>query len=82
MGDIDRYVKGSYGDSVEIEDIWLGVEMLTRQIVTHVWTRQGRMNFSAIFNENFYDADFVTRYLEEVKKELMDGLAGSVLPRL
>ena len=74
MGDIDQYVKGSYGDNVEIEDIWLGVEMLTRQIVTHIWTRQGRMNFSAIFNENFYDADFVASYLEDVKNELMEGL--------
>ena len=74
LGDIDQYVRGSYGDNVKIEDVWLGVETLMRSIMTHVWTRQGRLNFSACFNENFYDADFVAKYLEDVKDELLEGL--------
>ena len=74
LGDIGSLVKAKYGDTVEVVDIWVGVETLTRQIATHIWTWEGRMSFSACFNENFYDADFVEEYLKNVKEELMKGL--------
>lgn len=75
LGNIDQFVKGEYGDgAVEMEDLWLGVETLTRQILSHVWTRQGRMTLSACYNKNFYDADFVEEYLNDVKGELLKGL--------
>lgn len=77
LGNIDQFIKGAYGNSdggIVIRDVWLGVETLTRQILSHVWTRQGQMSFSACYNENFYDADFVEGYLQDVMEELTKGL--------
>ena len=59
---------------VEVEDFWLGVEMLTRQLEFYVWTFRSRLVFSLCFNQAFYEIEFVKRVMgcvrEVLEKEL------------
>ncbi|MCJ1307925.1 hypothetical protein MMC25_001573 [Agyrium rufum] len=74
LGLLNGLLSAKYGKDIEVKDFWLGVEMLTRVIMIHVWTREGRLTFSACYNREFYDASFVKTVLETVKQELVKGL--------
>ena len=63
VGIVDRYLKPDYG-SIKVKDFWVGVEMMTPQIIFYLWTWQGRMTLSAFYNETFYDQEFVQRFLQ------------------
>lgn len=73
LGVIDRYLDSTHGD-VEVTDFWLGVEMLTRQLMVYVWTRQGEMELSACYNKAFYTHEFVEEFLSRVQHILFEGL--------
>lgn len=86
LGLVDRYVEALYKDRgkkeeddedekmevamVEVEDFWLGVEMLTRQLEFYVWTFRGRLVFSVCFNQAFYESEFVERVMDGVGEVL------------
>ena len=74
VGVIDDYLKPRYGDIV-VKDFWLGLEMVTQQLAIHVWTWQGRMTLSAVYNEAFYEEAFVKGFLEQVMGILLAELA-------
>lgn len=63
VGVVDRYLKPDYG-SIKVKDFWVGVEMMTPQIIFYLWTWQGKMTLSAFYNETFYDQDFVQQFLQ------------------
>ena len=73
LGVIDKYFD-SYGDKVQIEDFWLGVEMLTKQVMVYIWTFHGKMKLSVCYNEAFYDVEFVDRFLARIRDILIDEL--------
>lgn len=84
LGVIDKYLDTRHGDDngdedggddgVEVEDFWLGVDMLTPQVMVYLWTRRGQMELSACFNEGFYEGGFVIDFLELVRGVLVEGL--------
>lgn len=73
LGVIDDYIHSRYGD-VEVVDFWIGVEMLTPQLMVYVWTRRGEMELSACYNTAFYTRQFVEDFLSQVKHVLLKGL--------
>ena len=74
LGVVDRYIQPRYGDKVEVNDFWMAVEMLTRQVELHVWTFQGDLTLSASFNENFYEGEFIESFLSKIQAILLQGL--------
>ena len=76
LGIIDQYLAAKHGDNGEIEvlDFWVGVEMLTRQIMCYLWTWRGKMRLSLCYNQAFYETAFVEEFLSRVKDALIDGL--------
>jgi len=74
LGLIDERIASRYGEVVEVKSFWLGVEMLTQQLEVYVWTFQGKMTFSACFNEAFYNEDTVVLFLELFVEVLMKEL--------
>lgn len=64
--------------TVEIEDWWLGVQIINRVLQTYLWTREGEMHLSCHFNDAFYEGAFVEGFLEEWKSKLVGALIGSL----
>lgn len=64
--------------TVEIEDWWLGVQIINRVLQMYLWTREGEMHFSCHFNDAFYKRAFVKGFLEEWKSKLVGALIGSL----
>ncbi|CAI7608362.1 unnamed protein product [Penicillium viridicatum] len=60
--------------TVEIEDWWLGVQIINRVLQTYLWTREGKLHLACHFNDAFYEGEFVEGFLEEWKARLVEGL--------
>ena len=60
--------------TLEILDVSIGVETLTRQMYCFTWMFRGQMEFNLVYNEAFYDSMFAARLLdileEILRKEL------------
>ena len=63
VGVVDRYLTPDHG-IIKVKDFWVGVEMMTHQIIFYLWTWQDRMTLSAFYNETFYDQEFVQQFLQ------------------
>lgn len=63
--------------TVEIEDWWLGVQIVNRILQTYLWTREGEITLSCHFNDAFYERGFIEGFLEEWKSKLVKGLIGN-----
>ena len=74
LGVVDRYIQSKYGDMVEVNDFWLAVEMLSRQVQVHLWTFQSKLRLSACFNEMFYEGEFVESFLSKIQDVLIKEL--------
>lgn len=74
LGVIDDFIAHKHGDVVEVTDFWLGVDMLSQQLMLYVWTHQGKLKLSACYNEAFYACEFVEEFLTKVKHILLEGL--------
>jgi hypothetical protein len=79
LGVIDEYLQSRYigsGATVEIEDWWLGVEVVNRILQTYLWTREGQLHLTCHYNEGFWERQFVERFLEEWRAVLVKELIG------
>ncbi|KAL6233059.1 hypothetical protein BDW75DRAFT_246819 [Aspergillus navahoensis] len=77
LGIVDKFLQTSYTGSAgafEIEDWWLGVQMINRLLQMYLWTRDGRMQLGCNYNEAFYAPEFVESFLGEWKEVLVRGL--------
>lgn len=74
VGVADRYLKSTYGGTVEVTDFWLGSETLTAQLTSYVWTWQGKMTFNVCYNEHFYEAELVMDFLNRLVNILLEEL--------
>lgn len=74
LGIADQIINAKHGEKIEVLDLWLGVEMLTRQFMTYLWTFQGRMKISVCYNESFYEKDYAQAFLERVEALLVQEL--------
>ncbi|CAJ2500236.1 Uu.00g030890.m01.CDS01 [Anthostomella pinea] len=57
MGVVEKYLAGECGGgAVKVTDFRFGVSMMTRQMLLHVWTFQGRLCLSVNYNEAYQEA--------------------------
>jgi hypothetical protein len=73
IGVLDSKLCAKYG-SISVKGFWLGDDMLTPEVETFLWSWQGMIELSGCYNEAFYDAGMVEKYLTVVKEILFDGL--------
>nr|AGN71624.1 hypothetical protein 2382 [Monascus pilosus] len=64
---------GKLGD-VEILDVSIGVETLTRQLYCFVWTFRGQLGFNLVYNEAYYNFTTATVLLDTLKNVLLTEL--------
>jgi len=74
-GIVDDYLQHDFGETLQVEDFWIGVEMMTAQVVCYLWTWQGKMTLSACYNERYYDLGFIQNFLERIISILHTELA-------
>ncbi|ROW01917.1 hypothetical protein VMCG_05515 [Cytospora schulzeri] len=79
LGKVEAYLQHEYkassgGSTVQLEDMWIGTEMLNRSVQFHVWSWRDELNIAACFNQSFYDQSFVAEVLDRIVKELQTGL--------
>ena len=77
IGIIEKFVNRDYGTAeagFEVKAVGLGVELLSRQCCTYVWTFRDQLNLSAVYNEAYHSADQMSRFVDTVKSLLLEGL--------
>ncbi|RYP37484.1 hypothetical protein DL768_010864 [Monosporascus sp. mg162] len=77
IGVADKLIRRSYGTSeagFEVKGVSVGVEILSRQAVTFVWTFRDQLNLSAVYNESFHSADQMSQFASMVRRQLLEGL--------
>ncbi|PWY87112.1 hypothetical protein BO94DRAFT_596280 [Aspergillus sclerotioniger CBS 115572] len=75
MGRVNDSLGSQYGE-VEIEDWWIGVEVLSRELVVHVWSWKGELRLGVCWNEAFYEDVFVKGIMNAWRGVLVGELCG------
>ncbi|KAI1371049.1 hypothetical protein F4677DRAFT_321436 [Hypoxylon crocopeplum] len=73
LGVLDEYVKTQYGD-VTVHNVQLAVQMLSAQLYLHTWSWNGQLHISICYNEAFYEATFVKKWLNDLRLNLFKNL--------
>jgi hypothetical protein len=74
---MDRFVeenKGTVAQDLHVDDISLGVEILTRQCACFVWTFRARLTLSIVYNESFHGRSEIMDFAHTVKNILLEEL--------
>lgn len=80
FGIIERYLQRDFasspssGETLELSDMWMGVELADRSVQCHLWTFRDRMTIQACYNESYYEKDFIAKLLGNIVQELLVGL--------
>lgn len=77
LGVIDDQLPTTYRGpttTLNIEDWWLGVQIINRVLQTYLWTREGQLHLTCHFNDAFYERNLVEKLLEEWKPKLVGEL--------
>ncbi|KAI0886791.1 uncharacterized protein GGS22DRAFT_199148 [Annulohypoxylon maeteangense] len=78
IGVAEKLVKRFYGSEeagFEVRAVGVGVEILSRQGVTFVWTFRDQLNLSVVYNEAFHSAEQMNLFVNTVKSQLLKGLS-------
>ena len=68
-------VKGTQDRGVEVQSVFVGVEILTRQCVCFVWTFRDQLNLNMVYNEVFHDERDTALFLQTLKEIIIKELA-------
>lgn len=77
IGIAENYIQRFYGTDdagFKVTAISVGVEMLSRQANTFVWTFQDQLNFHVVYNESFHSVDQMDQFVRTVRSQLLQGL--------
>lgn len=80
IGVVETHLRREYlidsgkGTNLAVEDIWLGCEMISPSVCCHAWTWRDELTLGAGFNIAFLKQDFVEKFMERVKDNLLKGL--------
>ncbi|KAI0840950.1 hypothetical protein F5Y06DRAFT_262148 [Hypoxylon sp. FL0890] len=77
IDNVDKIIQQSYGTSeagLEVKAVSIGVEILTRQAVTFMWTFRDQLNLSVVYNEAFHSADQMRQVVNTVRNLLLEEL--------
>ncbi|KAI0180361.1 hypothetical protein GGR52DRAFT_240153 [Hypoxylon sp. FL1284] len=79
LGVLEDFVERSYGGKFLVQNVTLAVQMLSPQLYVHAWSWCEQTRVSICYNEAFYEEDFVNKWLEALKANLLENL-GVELP--
>ena len=74
LGNIDRYVKGTYSGVIKVESFRLGSAIITRQMTLYPWTYQGRLNLALNYNRAYHEPEAVSNLLTKIIAHLQQEL--------
>lgn len=77
IGVAEKLIRRCYGTpeaGFEVKAVSVGVEILSRQAVTFVWTFRDQLNLSVVYNESFHSADQMGQFVSTVKTQLLEEL--------
>jgi hypothetical protein len=77
QGIVNKYVQSRYtgkAATVEVEDWWLGVEVIDRGLMVLLWTWNDRLCLVVNYNDAFYEQRFVQEFAEGWKKAFINEL--------
>ncbi|KAG9513436.1 hypothetical protein KCV07_g8821, partial [Aureobasidium melanogenum] len=60
--------------SLEVRDISIGVDVLSRHMYVFMWLFRGQLGLKMVYNESFYDADMAQATLNYIKIQLLRNL--------
>lgn len=69
-----RPVYESATASIEVQDISIGVDVISRHMYVFLWTFHSQLAFNLVYNEAFYDEAFAERVLGVVRAHLVENL--------
>ena len=67
--------KGDTNSGIDILDIYIGVEMLTRQCVCFAWTFRDQLNLNLVYNKSFHDEQDTKEFLRTTREIMLNELA-------
>ena len=68
-------VKGTADRGLEVQNLSLGVEILTRQCVCFVWTFRDQLTLSLVYNKSFHEENDAATFLKTLKEIMLKELA-------
>jgi hypothetical protein len=74
IGIAEALIDRSYGSDafgIDVLNVSVGVEILTRQAVCFVWTFRDELNFSVVYNEAFHEEEQMSGFVETVEEKLL-----------
>lgn len=79
VGDAEKLVTPEYTDEngaavIQVQNVSIGVETLSRQIYCFMWTYHGQLELRLVYNEAFYDVARMQRIVEGLQKVLLENL--------
>jgi hypothetical protein len=77
IGRLSQYVQVSYGSpdyGVEVLNIGVGTELMSRQAVIYIWTFREQLTMSITYNSAFHDSEQMKAFVEGVKKDVLENL--------
>lgn len=80
LGKVEKYIKREYtlrdgvGQGIQIDDMWMMVEVNSPAVFCHQWTFRDRLTLQASVNEAYYDKEFMQEFIDKTKTELLIGL--------
>ena len=74
LGILDKYVKTSYGDDLEVEDVWIHQTLMSAESQMCLWTWRERLVLSGSANWAFHAPEDVTKLLLAIGERLMKEL--------
>jgi hypothetical protein len=73
VGDAEALVAPRFtndGTVLEVQDLNIGVEILTRQTYCFMWTFRGRLQLQLVYNEAYYEKDHAERMVKIIAETL------------
>ncbi|KAI4288950.1 MAG: hypothetical protein L6R35_001788 [Caloplaca aegaea] len=58
----------------KLEDLWLMYETPNAVVTSFLWTREGRLSWQVMYNDNYYEEDTITTWITTTKRILFEGL--------
>lgn len=78
LGVLENHIQPDYncgnGEKLEVEDFFLGTEMVIHDMCLHLWTLRGKLNTGFVFNSNYQDKSAMDELLAKTRAELLKGL--------
>ncbi|KAM5456324.1 hypothetical protein MaudCBS49596_001346 [Microsporum audouinii] len=84
LGVVDKYIdtvywppeqeSGKKRSHVEVQDLWISLDILTPDVASEVWTFNGNLVIELIYNEAFHREESITYLLRLIQEQLAQGL--------